>query len=260
MRDKKSALQLSVSKWAAWAPGIQEQADWQAWAKGDATISGPVNPDVKFVAPMMRRRLSGLSRMAFRVAADCLEGTTEAESPTFVFCSRYGEYERSYGILEGIAAGNPASAAAFSMSVHNTATSLFSIETGNRAPSIALAGGEATLENGFLEAWSLLSTQSASSVLLIYHDERLPDLYRGQKTTVNCDCALAMILKASGNDPDATQMTLEWNSRNPTIPSTPETQSDPALQVLRLLINGTGMLESDTGRLVWTWKADHGAD
>ena len=92
MRDNtsRSPVSLNVARWAAWAPGITDRAGWLAWARGDTPISGPVDPDVKFVAPMMRRRLSGLSRMAFRVAADCVDGTDE--NPGFVFCSRYGEY------------------------------------------------------------------------------------------------------------------------------------------------------------------------
>lgn len=252
-----SCLSLSVRKWAAYSPGVTDPAGWRAWAKGDLAISGPVEPNVKFVAPMMRRRLSSLSRMAFRVAADCLEN--ETASPMFVLCSRYGEYARSYGILEDIAANNPASAAAFSMSVHNTATSLFSIETKNRSASTALAGGEATLETGFLEAWSLLVNRAASSVLLIYHDERLPELYEAQKTTVAQDGALAMLLRLPEEGVSGTILDLEWKMREPTKAIAPETATDPAIEVQRLLVNGTGSFVLDTDRLVWTWDIRHGA-
>lgn len=258
MGSKTPSLSLSVSKWSAWAPGVTDLPGWQSWAKGDLAISGPVDPDVKFVAPMMRRRLSSLSRMAFRVAADCLE--TETDSPRFVFCSRYGEYARSYGILESVAAGNPASAAAFSMSVHNTATSLFSIETKDRSASTALAGGEATLETGFLEAWSLLVNRAATSVLLIYHDEQLPGLYQGEKTTVAHDGAIAILLRLPDAAAGDVCLNLEWTTRGSTDEPPQDTIADPAMEVLKLLINGAGSFVLDTGRLVWTWKAGHGAD
>ncbi len=259
-----SSVSLTVGRWAAWAPGVTDRDAWQAWARGDAAISGPVDPDVKFVAPMMRRRLSGLSRMAFRVAADCLDGAGEnGNSPAFVFCSRYGEYARSFGILGGFSSGDPVSAAAFSMSVHNTATSLYSIETKDRSAATAMAGGEATLETGFLEAWSLLVNGAAPSVLLIYHDECLPDLYRDQATTVAHDAAVALLLKLPGSggadDADGMGLTLEWSSNRPAA-SGAKAAPDPALEVLRLLIDGGGSFALDAGRLVWTWKAGRVAD
>ena len=193
--------------------------------------------------------------MAFRVAADCLDGAGEnGDSPAFVFCSRYGEYARSYGILGGFASGDPASAAAFSMSVHNTATSLFSIETKDRSASTAMAGGEATLEAGFLEAWSLLVNRAAPSILLIYHDERLPDLYRDEETTVAHDAAIALLLKLPGADTgDRAGLTLEWSADRPGTEG--PVVADPALEVLRLLIDGGGSFTLDAGRLVWTWRA-----
>jgi hypothetical protein len=256
-RSRAASISLSVKNWSAYAPGVTDRAGWQAWAKDDIAISGPVEPDVKFVAPMMRRRLSSLSRMAFRVAADCLEDDTG--SPTFVLCSRYGEYARSYGILENIAAGNPPSAAAFSMSVHNTANSLFSIETKNRSASTALAGGEATLETGFLEAWSLLINRTASSVLLIYLDERLPALYQAQKSTVSHDGAIAMLLKLPDDAAGGIGLDLAWTKRESSTTIACDAVADPAMQVLKLLVNGEGSFDLDAERLVWTWNARYGA-
>ena len=250
-----SSVSLSVTKWSAWAPGVSDSAGWKAWAKGELSINGPVEPDVKFVAPMMRRRLSGLSRMGFRVAADCLE--KETGSPMFVFCSRYGEYTRSFGLLENFAAGQPASAAAFSMSVHNTASSLFSIETNDQSSSTALSGGEATLETGFVEAWSLLVNQVATSVLLVYHDERLPELYREQTTSVMHAGAIALVLKLPDSDSEGIRLNLGWATDKSTDENKHVTASDPALEVLRLLVNGSGAFVLDTGRLVWTWDVVH---
>lgn len=250
---ERSEISLAVRNWSAWAPGISDKPGWQRWAKGDARISGAVDPDVKFVAPMMRRRLSGLSRMAFCAAADCLDGIDA--SPSFVFCSRYGEFTRSFGILEGLSDGEPASAAAFSMSVHNTATSLYAIETKDPSASTALAGGEATLETGFIEAWSLLVNRAADSVLLIYHDENLPDLYRDQETTVQHPAAFAMLLCRPEDAVDSIVLNLSWAARN-VDESAGETAADPALQVLKLLVEEHGAFALDGGRLIWSWSSD----
>lgn len=194
--------------------------------------------------------------MAFRVAANCLDGSVNSAS--FVFCSRYGEYSRSFGILEGLASGEPASAAAFSMSVHNTATSLFSIETSDNSTSTALAGGEATLETGFLEAWSLLMNHTANAVLLVYHDECLPELYRMQPTTVDHDAAFAMLLKRPDETGGCAELSLEWGTGGKNT-ETAGTVPDQALEIVRLLSQGDGSCSIDAGRLIWTWSIDSAA-
>ncbi len=199
----------------------------------------------------MRRRLSRLSRMAFRVATDCL---AEEEDPiAYVFCSRYGEYHRSYGILKDLANGEPASASAFSMSVHNTSASLFAIENRDSSQFTAVAGGEATLEAAFMEAWCLLRDDAASTVLVVYHDEPLPELYRDQATTVFNSAAFAMLLRLPDGARDAIDLRLSWDAKTEET-AAPCRASDPALQVLGLLLKGGDPVFFDTGRLLWTWS------
>jgi hypothetical protein len=245
---------LSVCRWSAWAPGVTDIPAWHSWAEGETAINGPVAPDIKFVAPMARRRLSGLSRMVFRVSAECL--TDEEESIAYVFCSRYGEYNRSFSILNNLANGEPASAAAFANSVHNTSASLFAIEKQDHAQSTAIAGCESTLEAGFMEAWSLLSNGVASVVLLVYHDEPLPNLYQGQSSTVTNSAAFAMLMCLPKAAHDMIDLSLSWGTRR-TLAAESNMVADPALQVLKLLINGGGAVELVTQRLVWNWSASH---
>lgn len=251
--DSQQEISLSVCRWSAWAPGITDHSSWQAWADGKLAISGSEGPDVKFVAPMMRRRLSSLSRMAFRVAADCLSEIEDGVA--FVFCSRYGEYDRSYGILRKLAEKEDPSAAAFSMSVHNTAASLLAIERGDTAQATAIANGAATMEAGFLEAWSLLHDGAASAVLLVYHDEPLPALYGNQKTTVGNSAALAMLLRRPDLDRAEKNLQLSWGERN-AAESECKAPLDPALRVLRLFLKGGDPVVIDAGRMVWTWNAN----
>ena len=246
-------IELAVTRWAAWAPGLTDHAAWHSWAEGAESVSEPDAPDVKFVAPLMRRRLSRLSRMAFRAAADCL--TDECEPTAFVFCSRYGEYHRSFGILENLVKEEPASAAAFSMTVHNTSVSLFAIEKQSTVQSTAIAGGETTLESAFLEAWSLLTSNAGAPVLVVYHDEPLPNLYQGQDTTVATSAAFAMLLQLPNTAPNATHLQLAWNSANPEKDQA-KTPMDPALLVLRLLLQSGEPVVLATDRLEWTWSTN----
>lgn len=249
--DARNSIELAVSCWSAWAPGLTDETAWREWAGGRKEIEGPDKPDVNFVKPMMRRRLSSLTRMAFRVAADCL--AEEDSSPVHIFCSRYGEYGRTYNILTGLSNEEPVSALAFSMSVHNTSASLFSIDRRDTALSVSLAGGEMTLETAFVEAWSLLTAGDTSSALVVYHDEPLPVIYDRQITTVAHPAAFALLLRLPEMAVKVSRLTLDWSERRPGA-KTAEPVVDPALQVLRLLLERGDPVTFDTGRLVWKWS------
>lgn len=249
-------ISLAIHRWAAWAPGLATAADWRSWAQGERAIGGSEPPDVAFVAPLMRRRLSGLSRMAFRVAADCLGETNDV---AYVFCSRYGEYQRSFGILTDLAQDAPASAAAFSMSVHNTAASLFAIETKHTSSAVSVAGGDTTLETGFIEAWSQLESRAANSILLVYHDEPLPPIYSEQSTTVEHPVAIALLLRSVREKDPSDILHLGWDSSEKVLDSA-GFPPNPALSVLKSLLTGGAAIVFDSGRLVWTWSVTHASD
>ena len=34
-------IDFDISSWAAWAPGLTEQAAWKTWAAGEAPFPGP---------------------------------------------------------------------------------------------------------------------------------------------------------------------------------------------------------------------------
>jgi hypothetical protein len=244
------SVELAVRRYAAWAPGLAEPAEWVAWAGGARSIGGDGKPELGFVEPLLRRRLSGLSRMAIRVAEDCLAG--DAAPDVYVFCSRYGEYGRSFAVLQEIDRNEPPSPMAFSMSVHNTASSLYAMARHDMSPSVSIASGKATLESGFIEAWARLRSGEAKSVLLVYHDEPLPDVYRSQKTSVRHAAAFGMLLASIDTAEPTLRLGLQWRRG-----STPDTVEpvDPALEVLRLMCRCSGSFELRDGRLDWTWNA-----
>jgi len=257
--EPSNSVKLAVIRWSAWAPGLSDASAWKSWAAGthDPTPH-PDEPDVSFVPAMVRRRLSPLTRMVFCVEAACHDDETPPDA--YVYCSRYGEYERTFDILSGLARREEVSPTAFSHSVHNTSASLFSVGQKDSTPYTAIAAGAATLETAFVESWSLLKSREASRVLLIYHDEPLPPLYEEQPTNVTQRCALALVLEPENGNRIADRLDLSWHKS----PTDPEPRSadgdDPAFQVLRLLINGGEPISNDTGRLVWRWARHAGAN
>lgn len=188
--------------------------------------------------------------MAFAVAAECLD---EGEpTPGFVFCSRYGEYAESFESLQQIVRNEPISPTAFSMSVHNTAASQLAMHRRDRAPCGALAGGETTLETGFIEAFAQIG-KSGRPVMLVYHDQPLPELYREQSTTVRASVALALLLERPAPGGEGRRLRLDWRPSKERPAAAPD-GGDPVRAVIRLIETGGAPVVQDTGRLVWTWS------
>jgi hypothetical protein len=204
--------------------------------------------DVSFLPPMKRRRLSLTARMALRAAHDCLDGQQGMNS---VFCTRYGEFEKCFGILKDICAGDGVSPAAFSHSVHNFAPGIFSITTGNTANSTLVSANAATLENAVIEAASVAKEQSCD-VLLVYFDAALPAEYYTFSREEEASACLAMIVSSEEGVP----VSLSWQKRTKLGP-TPAGISASVITLVSLIEGTTDTATVDDGRLVWSWKQGH---
>lgn len=138
-------------------------ARWSSWPAG-ATAT----PDIGFVEPLMRRRLSALSKMALKVAHDC---AADREAVRLVFGSRHGELRRTTGIIADIAASEPVSPTAFSLSVLNAMAGVYSIARRDTSPATAMSAGAETLGYALLEAYAQWSADASTPVLVVYADE-----------------------------------------------------------------------------------------
>lgn len=120
-------------------------------------------PDVSFVPPLQRRRLSPLQKIFFHLAN--MEG---APKPVrVVFASRDGEDTLTRRLVDDFHADGSVSPNRFSSSVYNAAPGLWSILTGNTAPYTAVAAGRETVRCGLLEA--LLPAETPT--LFVYAEE-----------------------------------------------------------------------------------------
>jgi hypothetical protein len=143
-------------------------ARWSSWPAAASAA-----PDIGFIEPIVRRRLSTLSRVALKVAHQCV-----AQEPArVVFASRHGELRRTTDILRAISAGEPVSPTAFSLSVLNAMTGVFGIARGDRSAASAISAGAETLGYALLEAHAQYAAQPGSPVLLVYADEPADPAY-----------------------------------------------------------------------------------
>ncbi|TNF35083.1 MAG: 3-oxoacyl-ACP synthase [Gammaproteobacteria bacterium] len=190
-----TAVGFAIERWAAWAPAeddgsIETAGQWADWAAGTlAMADNDASPALPFINAMLRRRLSRLSRLALKVAYEAAAG--DHSLPT-VFCSRHGEIHRTRGLLADLNAGEPLSPMAFSLSVHNTASGLYSIASGNTAASTAIAAGRDTLAMAVIEATGLLLQHER--VLLVFAEEPLPEDYREFADEQTAAFGLALLL------------------------------------------------------------------
>jgi hypothetical protein len=144
-------------------------ARWSSWPAGTTAA-----PDIGFIDPLVRRRLSTLSKMALKVAHDC---TADLGAVRLVFASRHGELRRTTGILDDIAAQQPVSPTAFSLSVLNAMTGVHGIARRDRSPATAVSAGAETLGYALLEAYAQYTSDPATPVLVIYADEPVDERY-----------------------------------------------------------------------------------
>ena len=166
-------LRFCIEHWAAWAPGLSTQAAWRDWLAAPFELKGELAPPLAEMPAMMRRRIDPLGRVALQSA---YSAQGEALGGPVVFASRWGEMARSVGLLEQLAAAEPLSPTAFSLSVHNAISALYSIARKDSANYVAVSAGDHSAEAGFTEALGLLA-DGAERVLVVVFDAPLPDCY-----------------------------------------------------------------------------------
>ncbi len=147
-----------------------------------ATAEAP-KPDVSFVPPLERRRLTGVERAALSVA---WQVKTDSELPV-VFASRWGEIGVTIKLMQQFHADGEMSPAGFSASVHNAAPGAFSLLTKNHAPYTAIAARDRSLEAGLLEALAL-----RREAIFVYAEEATPEFYLSEFGEPQPACAVAL--------------------------------------------------------------------
>ena len=236
-------LQLRIDRWAAWAPGLETPEAWVEWLRAPQPVTTRAVPPLSEMPAMMRRRIEPLGRVALQAAY-----WAQGDAPTgpVVLASRWGEIERSVGMLEQLAAGEALSPTAFSLSVHNAIGALFSIARKDKNNYQAVSAGPFSAEAGFAEAAGLLA-DGAEQVLLVYFDAPLPEAYAAFETVTDpFPHAFACLLsRAEGIGG------ISLSSEQPQA-SPPDTLP-PGLQVLRFLLSEDVTMR----RHNWLWQRHH---
>lgn len=164
---------------------IEAVSAWQA------TEDCP-KPDVLFVPPMVRRRLTGVERAALAVAQAVWPADAPEEGLPLVFASRWGEIGTTAKLIRQMHEEGEMSPAGFSASVHNAAPGVFSLLKRSRAEYTAVAARERSLSAGFVEALA-----RRRRMVFVYAEETTPELYRPDFGEVQPACAVAVRFDSS---------------------------------------------------------------
>jgi hypothetical protein len=194
-------MRIAITRWAAWAPGLETQAAWQSWARAPRALPSEGAPAAAFLPPMLRRRATPLTRTLLTAAWECL-GPEDLPRLRSVFGSRHGSINESIELIEAVVKREKLSPAVFSHTVHNAQAALFSIAAGNRAASSSLAAQADTWASAFIEALTLLERDPTQPVLLAMGDVPLADTFAPLVDEAVAPYALACRLAvAASNEP-----------------------------------------------------------
>ena len=240
------SLAANLRAFAAWAPGLESRAAWEAWAKDPVPLAAEGVPDARFLPAMLRRRCTPLTRIMLRAAYDACPEAQLAEVRT-VFASRHGSINESIELIECVARGLPLSPAKFSHTVHNAQAGLFSIAAGNRRASSSLAAQEDTLGHGWLEALAHLEREPGRPLLLVVGDVPLAPTFAPLVKEPVCSYGAAFLLAHGG---EGTPVSFELAGRDG--PRSDLAWPDAA-ELVRWWLSGESALEIRGARLRFRW-------
>ncbi len=187
-------MQFNIKQWTATSPGLVTQSDWLEWAK--TSMQWPKEAEklpVDLIPAMMRRRMSTLSKLAIQTA---LSLSQLHPIDYIVFASRHGELTRTVSLLEDILQAEDASPMAFSQSVHNTASGLFTIISRLTTSVSSIAACEETFHAAIIDALAYLNQNPTHNVLVINFDEPLPNQYAQFETDDYQGFALGFLIES----------------------------------------------------------------
>ena len=166
---------IFISRFSAWAPGVETSGDWHEWALGkrEITLSGK-GPELSFAEPMFRRRLSQISKMTIQVVHDLMPAGNDIK---IFFASFRGELSRQFQINKMLIEEKTLSPAVFSLSVFNAPAALATMACGLKGGYTAVYPGKNSFSSALKTAEASLLCGTAEELIFVYADEKAQDEY-----------------------------------------------------------------------------------
>lgn len=240
MHNSDIKISLNINAWRAHSNGLSSPECWKSWSdnllwpsEGKLTTSA--------IPPMMRRRMSNLSKAAVQTTLEILE---QHHADYLVFASRHGELHRSVALIDDILKGEEASPMAFSQSVHNTAAGLATIAAKKPIPVTSIAASENTFQSAIIEAWLYLSAHPEHKVLVVDFDQPIPEAYEQFEDQQYQTYAIGLLLSSGDDFLITSQATKETSA---------ETRPQ-GLEFMRHFISNENQWYIKSPQKTWFWQ------
>ncbi|AOZ02807.1 hypothetical protein BKK81_26895 [Cupriavidus sp. USMAHM13] len=247
------AMEFGIRAWSARAGGLQAEQAWREWCAAPwlpSASAAAADLALEAMAPMLRRRVVPLGRVALAPAYEC---QAQGGGIPTVFASRHGDVQRAYDMLSDLAAEGGVSPTAFGLSVHNAIGALYAIDRKDVACQQAVAAGRDTVEAGVVEACALLA-DGAPEVLLVHYEAPLPEAYAGFADEPAALYGWAWRL----GRPRAGEPVFSLAPISSAVPAAPASGPAPALphglEVLRFMLSGEAGLIHHGEQCAWQWR------
>lgn len=152
-------MELYINRWAYWAPPADNQAS---------------SPPLDYVSPLLKRRLSQLTRMTIEVVHQVLDAAPESG---LVFISSGGESARQLQVDRMLIEDGGILPAPFSLSVFNASPAMATIALGMKGGYTALFPAENLFQEGLVYGAAPIMAGETESVILVFADQLLPEEY-----------------------------------------------------------------------------------
>jgi len=239
---KNRTISYGIKEWGALSAGLIEKSAWLAWLQNNKKWPTQcASPASDLIPAMIRRRMSTLSKLAVQMALTLCKNQA---IDYIIFASRHGELTRTTKLLEDILQGVDASPMAFSQSVHNTASALFTIISQRAIPVCSLASGHDSLPSALIEASSYLAENISHKVLIVDFDEPLPEFYHEYEDQDYLGYAVALIIESG----EQYQLSWQHNKANCCL------KLPIALEFLSLLLTDQKKLTVESYNKSWCWN------
>lgn len=169
------SFSFNLSAWNIVTNKSLSSKDWQKgesfWAE-NAKNWETIVPQLAFLPPLKRRRLSASARLFFEAAWNL---TVDGENLPVVYASSNSEINRSFALWESLLKEGDVSPTSFSLSVHNALVGQWSEMRQVKNETTAVATCQDNLEIALLEAYLLLNDGHSKVLVVVAEDALLPE-------------------------------------------------------------------------------------
>ena len=159
------------------------------------------------------RRFTSLVTQLHVEVIGALPGATGAASAVFATC--HGEIQTAETLIADLRDAQLVSSARFALSVHNSPSGVYSVATGNTAPTTTITGDNAIAASWLEAVLTVLDT--CRPVLLSIADEPVPAVFRGPPNPVGV--AAAFLLGPSAREGHHAELAITRRASPPELDS-----------------------------------------